>query len=294
MGRPSGREVSEGRLGSRADLLDSASVRHAYRRWAPVYDFTFGTVAESGRKNAVKIINRRRGRVLEVGVGTGLSLPCYDRHLSITGIDLSPEMLDKARARVRRQGLGNIDGLYEMDAGALAFPDESFDTVVAMYVMTVVPDAEKVMRELERVCAAGGEVILVNHFSQEEGIRGFVERRLAPLASSIGWHAVFTLDRVLVCEDLRLAERRTLWPFGLFTMLRFVKEPGLGLMGMRASSLRSMARAKAPVPVRPRLPEPVRVKIKWQVARALVLGRRLLDTRYWRSLYRRLSSQMAE
>ena len=281
-------------MGSRADLLDSASVRHAYRRWAPVYDFTFGTVAESGRKHAAKIINRRRGRVLEVGVGTGLSLPCYDKHLSITGIDLSPEMLGKARARVRRQDLGNIDGLYEMDAGALAFPDESFDTVVAMYVMTVVPDAEKVMRELERVCATGGEVILVNHFSQEEGVRGFVERRLAPLASSIGWHAVFTLDRVLVCEDLRLAERRMLWPFGLFTMLRFVKEPGLGLVGARASSLRSIARAKAPVPVRPRLPEPVRVKIKWQVARSLVMARRLLDTRYWRSLYRRLSSQMAE
>jgi phosphatidylethanolamine/phosphatidyl-N-methylethanolamine N-methyltransferase len=274
--------------------LDSASVRHAYRRWAPVYDFTFGTVAESGRKNAVKIINRRRGRVLEVGVGTGLSLPCYEKHLSITGIDLSPEMLDKARGRVRQQGLGNVDGLYEMDAGALAFPDESFDTVVAMYVMTVVPDAEKVMRELERVCATGGEVILVNHFSQEDGVRGFVERRLAPLASSIGWHAVFSLDRVLVCEDLRLAERRTLWPFGLFTMLRFVKEPGLGLVGERTSSLRQIARAKAPVPARPRLPEPVRVKIKWQVARSIVLGRRLLDTRYWRSLYRRLSSQMAE
>ena len=155
-----------------------------------------------------------------------------------------------------------------MDAGALAFPDESFDTVVAMYVMTVVPDAEKVMRELERVCATGGEVILVNHFSQEEGVRGFVERRLAPLASSIGWHAVFTLDRVLVCEDLRLAERRMLWPFGLFTMLRFVKEPGSGLVPQRASSHRSIARAKAPVPVRPRLPEPVRVKIKWQVARS--------------------------
>ena len=280
-------------MGSRADLLDAVSVRHAYRRWAPIYDFTFGTVAESGRKHAAKIINRRRGRVLEVGVGTGLSLPCYEKHLTVTGIDLSPEMLDKARARVRRQGLGNIDGLYEMDAGALAFPDESFDTVVAMYVMTVVPDAEKVMRELERVCATGGEVILVNHFSQEEGVRGFVERRLAPLASSIGWHAVFALDRVLVCEDLRLAERRTLWPFGLFTMLRFVKEPGLGLVGMRAS-LRSITRSKAPVPVRSRLPEPVRVKIKWQVARSLVMARRLLDTRYWRSLYRRLSSQMAE
>ena len=150
--------------------------------------------------------------MLEVGVGTGLSLPCYEKHLTVTGIDLSPDMLRKARSRVERQRLNNVAGLHEMDAGALAFPDESFDTVVAMYVMTVVPDAEKVMRELERVCATGGEVILVNHFSQEEGVRGFLERRLAPLATSIGWHAVFTLDRVLVCEDLRLAERRTLWP----------------------------------------------------------------------------------
>jgi phosphatidylethanolamine/phosphatidyl-N-methylethanolamine N-methyltransferase len=204
--------------------LDSASVRHAYRRWAPVYDFTFGTVAESGRKNAVKIINRRRGRVLEVGVGTGLSLPCYDKHLSITGIDLSPEMLDKARARVRRQGLGNIDGLHEMDAGALAFPDECFDTVVAMYVMTVVPDAEKVMRELERVCATGGEVILVNHFSAaEESMLGWVERRMAPFADKIGWRPVFDIDRVLVCDDLQLVEKRGLRPWGLFTMIRFRK-----------------------------------------------------------------------
>jgi len=273
--------------------LDSASVRHAYRRWAPVYDFTFGTVAESGRKNAVKIINRRRGRVLEVGVGTGLSLPCYDRHLSITGIDLSPEMLGKARARIERAKLENIAGLHEMDAGALAFPDESFDTVVAMYVMTVVPDPEKVMRELERVCAAGGEVILVNHFSQEHGIRGFFERRLAPLANSIGWHAVFDLDRVLVCDDLRLAERRSLMPFGLFTMLRFVKEPGFGL-GPQIAARSLKPRVPARMPVRARLPEPIRVRIKWQVARGLVHCRRLLDTNYWRSLYRRLQSQLAE
>ena len=281
-------------MGSKAHLLDVASVRHAYRRWAPVYDFTFGTVAEAGRKHAVRIINRRRGRVLEVGVGTGLSLPCYEKHLTITGIDLSPEMLGKAKARVERRRLDNVSGLHEMDAGALAFPDESFDTVVAMYVMTVVPDAAKVMRELERVCATGGEVILVNHFSQEEGVRGFVERRLAPLASSIGWHAVFTLDRVLVCEDLRLAERRMLWPFGLFTMLRFVKEPGFGLVPQRMLGAKSEVRLPARVPARSRLPEPIRVRIKWQVARALVHCRRLLDTHYWRSLYRRLASQLAE
>ncbi len=161
--------VGEGSLGLESTCYGRAAVRHAYRRWAPVYDFTFGQIAEAGRKHAVKIINSRKGRVLEVGVGTGLSLPCYGSHLTLTGIDLSPEMLDKAREKVERRGLDNIAGLHEMDAGALAFPDESFDTVVAMYVMTVVPEPERVMRELERVCAAGGEVILVNHFSEEEG-----------------------------------------------------------------------------------------------------------------------------
>lgn len=265
--------------------MDAASVRHAYRRWAPIYDFTFGLVAEAGRKHAVQIINRRKGRVLEVGVGTGLSLPCYGDHLTITGIDLSPEMLAKARDKVERKELGNVVALHEMDAGALAFPDESFDTVVAMYVMTVVPDPERVMRELERVCAPGGEVILVNHFSQEEGLRGFVERKLAPFADLIGWRPVFELDQVLVCDDLRLAERRALRPLGLFTMLRFVKEPGFGLGPELARAAR--LRARAPRPVTARLPEPVRVRVKWQVARALVHGRRLLDTNYWRSLYRR-------
>jgi phosphatidylethanolamine/phosphatidyl-N-methylethanolamine N-methyltransferase len=274
-------------------VMDVDSVRHAYRRWAPVYDFTFGLVAEAGRKHAVQIINRRKGRVLEVGVGTGLSLPCYGGHLTITGIDLSPEMLAKARGKVTSKKLGNVTGLHEMDAGALAFPDESFDTVVAMYVMTVVPDPERVMRELERVCAPGGEVILVNHFSEDEGVRGLVERKLAPFGDLLGWRPVFGLDRVLVCDDLRLAERRSLRPLGLFTMLRFVKEPGFGLGPQLASRARRPSRAPARA-VGARLPEPVRVRVKWQMARALVHGRRLLDTNYWRSLYRRLQSQLAE
>jgi len=274
-------------LSGKATVMDTESVRHAYRRWAPVYDYTFGKVAEAGRKHAVEIINKRRGRVLEVGVGTGLSLPNYGRHLTITGIDLSPEMLDKAREKVTRAKLDHVDGLHEMDAGALAFPDESFDTVVAMYVMTVVPDPDKVMRELERVCAPGGEVILVNHFSQEEGVRGFLERRLAPFADLIGWHAVFEIDRVLICDDLRLAERRSLRPFGLFTMLRFVKQPGFGMAPARA---REMIAGRARMP----LGEPARVRLKWSVGRGLVHARRLLDTNYWRSLYRRLQSQLAE
>lgn len=279
---------------SKSPVMDTTSVRDAYRRWAPIYDLTFGKIAEAGRKNAVQIINRRRGRVLEVGVGTGLSLPCYGSHLTITGIDLSPEMLAKAEDKVDRHNLANVAGLHEMDAGALAFPDESFDTVVAMYVMTVVPVPQRVMRELERVCAAGGEVILVNHFSEDEGVRGFLERKLAPFADLIGWRPVFDIDQVLMCEDLRLAERRSLRPFGLFTMLRFVKEPGFGHVPQRMLGAKSEVRVPARMPARSRLPEPIRVRIKWQVARALVHCRRLLDTHYWRSLYRRLASQLAE
>jgi phosphatidylethanolamine/phosphatidyl-N-methylethanolamine N-methyltransferase len=132
-------------------------------------------------------------------------------------------MLEKARERVDAEGLDNVTGLHEMDASDLKFPDNSFDAVVAMYVMTVVPDPERVMRELARVCKPGGEVILVNHFSQEEGVRGWVERRMAPFADKLGWHPVFETSRVMVCDELKLVERRSLRPWGLFTMLRLAK-----------------------------------------------------------------------
>jgi phosphatidylethanolamine/phosphatidyl-N-methylethanolamine N-methyltransferase len=203
--------------------IDEEAIRSAYRRWAPVYDHTFGRVAAEGRKHAVEFINQGTGRVLEVGVGTGLSLPSYARRLEIVGIDLSPEMLEKARERVAEERLTNVTALLEMDASELDFDDAAFDAVVAMYVMTVVPDPEKVMRELSRVCRPGGDVIIVNHFSAEEGMRGWVERRMAPFADMLGWRPVFDVDRVLVCDDLHLVDKRGLRPFGLFTMMRFRK-----------------------------------------------------------------------
>lgn len=214
--REEGRIVGIGRI-------DEDVVKSAYRRWAPVYDKTFGRVSTVGRKHAVEMINKRNGRVLEVGVGTGLSLADYERHLDIVGIDLSPDMLDKARERVATDRLDHVTGLHEMDASELDFPDGSFDTVVAMYVMTVVPEPERVMRELARVAKPGGEVILVNHFSQEEGVRGWMERRMAPFAEIIGWRPVFDVARVMVCGDLKLVERQSLRPWGIFTMMRFAK-----------------------------------------------------------------------
>ena len=214
--RAQGRIVGIGRI-------DEGAVLDAYRRWAPIYDYTFGRIARGGRRHAVELINEGDGRVLEVGVGTGLSLPDYDRRLEIVGIDLSPDMLEKARERVASEALGNVTGLHEMDAADLKFPNAAFDTVVAMYVMTVVPEPEVVMRELARVTKPGGQVLLVNHFSQREGVRGWVERRMAPFADKIGWRSVFDVSRVTVCDDLGLVQRKSLRPLGLFTMLRFAK-----------------------------------------------------------------------
>lgn len=203
--------------------LNLSSVREAYKRWAPIYDSTFGMIASAGRRATVELINQRRGNVLEVGVGTGLSLPHYAPYLKVTGIDLSPEMLSKAQERVMEGGLRNIEALREMDAAHLEFPDNHFTTVVAMYVMTVVPDPEKVMAELERVCAPGGEVMIVNHFSQDHGLRGRVERLMAPYSDRLGWHPVFPIECIMVRPNLSLIERRPLWPAGLFTLVRFRK-----------------------------------------------------------------------
>lgn len=217
-------QKSAGRIVHIGHIHEDA-VKVAYRRWAPVYDRTFGKVATEGRRHTANVINRHRtGTLLEVGVGTGLSLPDYKPDLEIVGIDLSTDMLEKARQRVAELGLKNVKGLHEMDAGELEFPDHSFDTVVAMYVMTVVPDPEKVMRELSRVTKPGGEVVIVNHFSQEEGVRGWVERRMAPFAELIGWRPVFDHSRVMVCDDLKLVERKSVRPFGIFTMMRFQKQ----------------------------------------------------------------------
>ena len=215
--RVQGRIVGIGRI-------DESAVLDAYRRWAPVYDYTFGLVAREGRRHSVEVINsstrpRARGRRRH----RACRLPDYEKHLEVVGIDLSPEMLEKARERVDEEELDHVTGLHEMDAGDLKFADASFDTVVAMFVMTVVPEPEAVMRELSRVTKPGGEVMLVNHFSQREGVRGWVERRMAPFADKIGWRSVFDVSRVTVCDDLELVERKALRPLGLFTMLRFAK-----------------------------------------------------------------------
>lgn len=203
--------------------IDTDDVKRAYARWAPVYDLTFGKIADAGRREAVRHINTKRGAVLEVGVGTGISLSEYKPHLDVAAIDLSPEMLKLARRRVAREGLSHVTEIAEMDAGAMRFEDNSFDIVVAMYVMTVVPDPVAVMAELARVCKPGGEVIVVNHFSQKHGVRGKVEKAMGRFGDKLGWRPEFPIETILVRDDLKMLHSQMLKPLGLFTLIRFEK-----------------------------------------------------------------------
>jgi phosphatidylethanolamine/phosphatidyl-N-methylethanolamine N-methyltransferase len=165
------------------------AVKAAYRRYARIYDVIFGAVLQPGRRAVLEALKLKPGeRVLEVGVGTGISLPLYPRDVRITGIDVSREMLEKARARVARAKLTNVDALLEMDAEAMAFPDASFDKVVAMYVVSVVPQPAKLLEELHRVCRPHGEIFVVNHFQSENPILGTLERALAGFSSQIGFN----------------------------------------------------------------------------------------------------------
>jgi phosphatidylethanolamine/phosphatidyl-N-methylethanolamine N-methyltransferase len=203
------------------------SIARAYGRWAPVYDRVFGQVFARGRAAAIAASERIGGRILEVGVGTGLSLPDYSRSNRITGIDISEPMLRKAQERVRALGLTNIDALSVMDATRLAFPDASFDVVVAQFVITAVPDPEGTLDEFARVVRPGGEIVLVNHIGAERGPRALFEAGFAPIARRLGWRPEFRFARLTDWAarnaGVRLVERTPLPPFGNFTLIRFAR-----------------------------------------------------------------------
>ena len=188
------------------------AVKAAYRRYAGIYDALFGPVLQPGRKAVLEALKLRPGdRVLEVGVGTGLSLPLYPDSVRVTGIDLSREMLDKARARVARRNLTHVDALLEMDAESMSFADASFDKVVAMYVVSVVQRPARLLAELHRVCKPDGEIYLVNHVRSDNPLIGAVEKGLARFSDKLGFHPDFELRDVLNGHELVQIERVNLF-----------------------------------------------------------------------------------
>jgi phosphatidylethanolamine/phosphatidyl-N-methylethanolamine N-methyltransferase len=210
--------------------MNSIGVAKAYDRWAPIYDLVFGAVFRQGRSVAIDAAERVGGRILEVGVGTGISLPRYRRSSRITGVDLSDAMLDKARARVARLGLTNVEAIEIGDAERLAYPDHAFDVVVAQYVVSAVPHPLRALDECARVCRPGGEIVITTRVSADGGLRGAIERGLMPVTSRLGFRTEFPFslysDWVASRPDVTLLEARPIAPFGHFSLVRFGRTAG--------------------------------------------------------------------
>src|SRR6266567_1893258 len=208
-----------------AGEIDINTVAKAYARWAPVYDFVFGAVFDAGRKATIAAAERIGGRILDVGIGTGISLTDYARVNRIVGVDYCEPMLRKAHERVVEHELAHVEALAVMDAQRLGFADASFDAVVAQYVITTVPDPEATLDEFARVTRPGGEIILVNHLGAEAGPRRVFERGFAPLARRLGWRPEFGWDRLARWAahhgGVRVIERRPMPPLGQFSLIRF-------------------------------------------------------------------------
>lgn len=178
--------------------VTSDSVKQAYRRYARYYDLVFGLIFHPGRKTAIEHLHCRKGdRILEVGVGTGLSLGLYPKNVHVVGIDLSKEMLVRAEERVEREDLKQVESLQQMDAQQMSFPDDAFDSVVAMYVASVVPDPTKLVDEIRRVCKPGGKIIFLNHFQNANPVVRKAEHVLQPLAKYLGFSPDFPMHEFL-------------------------------------------------------------------------------------------------
>jgi phosphatidylethanolamine/phosphatidyl-N-methylethanolamine N-methyltransferase len=208
--------------------LDVRTVTSAYARWAPVYDLAFGKVFSRARTAAIAAAERIGGRILEVGVGTGISLPHYSSESRLFGVDISEPMLRKARRRVAELGLRNVEGLAVMDAERLEFPDNAFDVVVAQYVVTTVPNPEATLDEFARVLKPGGEIVLLSRIGAETGLRRNIEHWAQPVATRLlGWRTEFSFARysrwTATQRDIRLVESRPMPPLGHFALIRFAK-----------------------------------------------------------------------
>ncbi len=223
--------------------LDQDQVERAYDRWAPIYDLVFGAVFKQGRSAAISSVNRMGGRVLEVGVGTGISLPEYAPRMRVFGIDISAAMLKEAEKRVDKLGLKNVEGLAVMDAANLDFPDGSFDVVMAQYVLSAVSNPDAVLDEFARVLRPGGEIVLLSRVSAEAGVRRFIEQGVAPLAHRLGWRTDFAWSVFARWAEqpngMQFVERQPMAPFGHFSLIRF-----------RKTETAAAARVPASTPVR--------------------------------------------
>jgi phosphatidylethanolamine/phosphatidyl-N-methylethanolamine N-methyltransferase len=207
--------------------IDETGVKKAYARWAPFYDVVFGRLFDTGRQAAIAAAERVGGKILEVGVGTGLSFGDYDASTEITGIDLCGPMLDKARAKMATGRYPFVKAVHEMDAHHMTFPDATFDCVVSQFVITLVANPEQVLSECHRVVKPGGRIILVNHLYSEHGWAAALERWAAKKTRGLGLRPEFPFARLQAWatanKNAVLVERRKVSAF--YTLVAFQRTP---------------------------------------------------------------------
>ena len=206
----------------------TALMRKAYARWAPVYDVVYDKLTEPAARAAVEAAAGFGPRILEAGVGTGLALGYYPKGSYVCGVDLSEDMLKRARRKVQRRGLAHVRGLQVMDVCHLGYVDASFDAVVAQFLITLVPDPEAALSEFLRVVRPGGGIVLANHFGQTDGPVARVEEIVAPLCTKIGWSSDFKSTRVEAWARRNGVEFMGVvptFPGGFFKILR-MRKPG--------------------------------------------------------------------
>lgn len=204
--------------------MDLAKVEQVYSNYASLYDHTFGKIFRESREAAVHGLNVHPGeQILEVGVGTGISLPLYPRECHIVAIDFSAGMLEIAKERVQKYQLHNV-ALLRMDAAQMDFPDDSFDTVMAAYVVTAVPDYRKVVSEMIRVCRPGGRIVMLNHFRNGNKFIAAVEKMISPLCKHIGFRTDLTLNSVLEGTSLLVARKKKVNPLRFWHLVECVNQ----------------------------------------------------------------------
>jgi len=205
-----------------------------YRSLAPLYDLIFGASLAPGRRAALAALDCRPGeRVLEVCVGTGMSLPLYPPQVRVTGIDASREMLARAAARVAARRLTQVESLVQMDAERLAFADGSFDKVALMFALSGLPNPVRAVNEIRRVCRPGGKIVIVQHFRNSSVLLRLCEVLLAPTYWLMRYRADMNLERFLAAASLDVVETQRANLFGYATLLCCVNRPPLARVERR-------------------------------------------------------------